>query len=590
MVRTRSSRHAPLKEKPEEKYRATEYEWDEEPDKNHPAKKLEVRRAIVSPNSKRGREFTGSHCDDIEDEDHKGIWRKRAKRFKRSSSIEVQEPAAGKLFKSIPTEIHQYIALFLPEDNDIFRYSLICKKAYSSITDSVWRKRFATVFDDVNGLSPRDATKIYRFRKNLCLKWTCFDLNQHGILLNKDIIAYQASNQRDVLNAFRGLLLESNACQVKNRYYGHVFVEGRNLKFIKHLLEDDVDIVDAIFNTSFDKDTNDASSFKKIVTADATDSLIYVIQLLLTPFSLNRGCCNGKVGHFDISQYQAYSTAKVQPVFKGLYKQQVNIRWLLHVVNFFKFHLKSEGEGLLAHEYRLLENDEFPQFWSGHIKGGTQPLARHWKSAHMYMEERTLASLRAWDGHKSVVHTDSLDGNESFEDMDLFFDKDTSPKYNWPKNFENLLCSNPFEDPAQQRKAKIAHVFLENTPGAKQFWGSCRGSQTGHVFGRVHALTTQQGFHGFQRLTMMKYYTEKDANGHDIYDPFQVWCYEGCVLPGGRIVVGRWWSALGDPKSSTTNSGPFLWWNVHRGGVDEITENEAIEFMDTYADLMSSPI
>lgn len=31
------------------------------------------------------------------------------------------------------------------------------------------------------------------------------------------------------------------------------------------------------------------------------------------------------------------------------------------------------------------------------------------------MEERTLASLRAWDGQKSVVHTDSLDGNETFE-------------------------------------------------------------------------------------------------------------------------------------------------------------------------------
>lgn len=33
----------------------------------------------------------------------------------------------------------------------------------------------------------------------------------------------------------------------------------------------------------------------------------------------------------------------------------------------------------------------------------------------VYMEENTLASLRGWDGQKSVVHTDSLDGNESFE-------------------------------------------------------------------------------------------------------------------------------------------------------------------------------
>lgn len=189
-------------------------------------------------------------------------------------------------------------------------------------------------------------------------------------------------------------LIESNACQVTNPYYGYIFVEGRNLKFINHLLKNDVDIVDAIFNTSFDKGTNDASGFKKIVTANDKDALIYVIQLLLTPFSFDPAYCNGKVGHFDISQYQAYCTAKTQPVFNGIYKQQVNIRWLLHIVNFFKYHLKSQGEGLLAHEYQLLESDEFPQFWTGHIKGGTQPLARHWKGAHSkYLSENALRLL-----------------------------------------------------------------------------------------------------------------------------------------------------------------------------------------------------
>lgn len=174
--------------------------------------------------------------------------------------------------------------------------------------------------------------------------------------------------------------------------------------------------------------------------------------------------------------------------------------------------------------------------------------------------------------------------------MDFFFDKDQTPSYEWPKNFETLLCGNPFEDPTQQRRAKRAKVVMKDTPGAKQFWGSCRGSRRGHVFGRVHALTTQQGFHGFQRLTMMKYYTELDANGFEIYDPLQAWCYEGCVLPGGRMVIGRWWTALGDPAASTTNSGPFLWWNVPRSGEEKIKESDALGFMETYADLMAAPI
>ncbi|KAH9222638.1 hypothetical protein DL95DRAFT_505701, partial [Leptodontidium sp. 2 PMI_412] len=481
-------------------------------------------------------------------------------------------------------QIHQLIALFLPEDKDIQNYGLICKKTNSSITNSVWRKRFSMFFDDVAGLSPKDAAEKYAFRKHVSTKWTCFDLNQHGGLITKNIREIQGRNQLDLLNVFRGLLLESKASTVQNPYYGYIDVEGKNLEFIRKLLSgSEVDIIDSVFNTSFDKDTNDSSGFNKVVTANDKNTLVYVIQLILTPFSLDPGLCNSKVGHFDISQYQAYSTAKLQPVFTGLYKQVVNIRWLLHVVNFFKFHLKSDGEGLLEHEYRILEHDEFPQFWTGHIKGGTQPLARHWKGVHMYMEENTLASLRGWDGQKSVVHTDSLDGNESFEDMDVFFDTaDKPPSYVWPENFEALLGSNPFEDPAQQRRAKRAKVSMDSTPGVKQFWGSCRGSQRGHVYGRVHALTTQQGFHGFQRLTMMKYYTKQDANGHDIYDPFQAWCYEGCVLPGGRLIVGRWWSALGDPNSSTTNSGPFLWWNTHRSGEEEIKEHEALDFMSMF--------
>lgn len=118
MARTRSARNArQIKEQPEEKYRATEYEWYEEPDENHPAKKLEVRRAIVSPRTKRGRVCTGSEYDDTEDEDHKGIWRKRAKRFKRDSSIEitkvkvkVKDSGAAKVFKSIPIEVRTYLS------------------------------------------------------------------------------------------------------------------------------------------------------------------------------------------------------------------------------------------------------------------------------------------------------------------------------------------------------------------------------------------------------------------------------------------------------------------------------------------------
>lgn len=98
-------------------------------------------------------------------------------------------------------------------------------------------------------------------------------------------------------------------------------------------------------------------------------------------------------------------------------------------------------------------------------------------------------------------------------------------------------------------------------------------------------MTPQQGIHGFQRLTMMKFYTKRDENGEEEYDPSQVWAFEGCVLPGGRIVVGRWWDSLSDPNVFTTQSGPFLWWNVDRSAATvPIRKEEAFEFLDTFSD------
>jgi len=115
-----------------------------------------------------------------------------------------------------------------------------------------------------------------------------------------------------------------------------------------------------------------------------------------------------------------------------------------------------------------------------------------------------------------------------------------------------LASQSPRRQAASPRKANKE----VKKPRVKQFWGTCRG-KSGHFFGRIHAMTPQQGIHGFQRLTMIKFYTKLDENGQEEYDPRQVWAFEGCVLPGGRIVIGRWWDSLSDPNTFTTQSGPF---------------------------------
>lgn len=163
-------------------------------------------------------------------------------------------------------------------------------------------------------------------------------------------------------------------------------VQGRNLRFIEDLATGQngsgyLDVVDSTFCTSIDADASEPASLDTIFTAARDDSFVYVVQLCLTPIALDPRW-RTRVFHFDISQYQAYATRDCQPLFTGDYLQEVNVRWALHVVNFFKYHLKSEGEGLLEHDYKDLEPSQLPQFWVGNINGGTQPLARHWKGAY----------------------------------------------------------------------------------------------------------------------------------------------------------------------------------------------------------------
>lgn len=173
---------------------------------------------------------------------------------------------------------------------------------------------------------------------------------------------------------------ESNAREVVNSQ-GNQIIVGMNHNYIREWVNQNsrrhTDIMDAILNTeknSWDHDD--------IVTATTDGSLVLVIQLCLTHLSLHPDCCKSTAAHFDMSQREVYTDHRSQPVFVGAWKQDINVRWLLHTVNFFKFHLKAHDEGTLAQYYEDLERDQLPQPWLGRIKEGTQPLGSHWKSAH----------------------------------------------------------------------------------------------------------------------------------------------------------------------------------------------------------------
>jgi len=165
----------------------------------------------------------------------------------------------------------------------------------------------------------------------------------------------------------------------------------------------------------------------------------------------------------------------------------------------------------------------------------------------------------------------------------IFFDDINFSSSNWPKSFEALLKSDPYSaaSPPRSRRSRVANAFNNEKYELKTFYGTSRGHRDAHLFGRIHGLPPQQGVPGFQRISMIKFYP---LNGE--FDASQVWSYEGCVLPGGRVIVGRWWDLTSDSSQPIDIfGGPFLWWNVDSSAAEPpISSEEALEFLDSIHD------
>lgn len=174
------------------------------------------------------------------------------------------------------------------------------------------------------------------------------------------------------------------------------------------------------------------------------------------------------------------------------------------------------------------------------------------------------------------------------QDITFFSDEKKFASKHWPAGWNTVLDSDPYSEldnpsPSQSYKKSKSRSKSKSTtepsqakrPQVKEFWGTSRGHKTGHMFGRIHSVSNQGGFHGWQRVTMLKCFAKKDGN----YDPDQLWVYEGVVLPGGRMILGRWSDMHGNPEyPDSIDSGPFIFWNVDRS-----TANPAIEEDEAWA-------
>lgn len=85
--------------------------------------------------------------------------------------------------------------------------------------------------------------------------------------------------------------------------------------------------------------------------------------------------------HFSSSQMVVYAATTgdyAQPVFHDPGKQQVNINFALHCVNFFKYHLTDRVEQTGWPEYSALPEKERPAAWQPQPEDEVGKLGNRW--------------------------------------------------------------------------------------------------------------------------------------------------------------------------------------------------------------------
>ncbi len=111
----------------------------------------------------------------------------------------------------------------------------------------------------------------------------------------------------------------------------------------------------------------------------------------------------------------------------------------------------------------------------------------------------------------------------------------------WPALFESHLNSlREAHDVDPLLKTQGRSKIKKHSDSNLQFIGTGMDLEDDfHALGWLNALPDQCGIPGWQRITFMKHFAED----LDDVDSDNLWAYEGVVLPGGRIIVGRWWFA-----------------------------------------------
>ena len=106
------------------------------------------------------------------------------------------------------------------------------------------------------------------------------------------------------------------------------------------------------------------------------------LQLMCAHFMLDEKIGTEDVYSFEVSQKAVYESAKVAPIFHGFNDLQVNMEWVLHALNFFRYHMMRECENTLYVPFHDLSGLQKPLAWKTRLQDGSHKLGGDWMGTY----------------------------------------------------------------------------------------------------------------------------------------------------------------------------------------------------------------
>ncbi|OCL01286.1 hypothetical protein AOQ84DRAFT_404160 [Glonium stellatum] len=450
-------------------------------------------------------------------------------------------------FNILPIELNKEIVGHLERDHDICAFRLVCRNTNYAVDGdgmSFWRYRFRQYYAlGSAAISNTRLKRAYQKRRRWLNKGTGVEF-KNG----------QTDHEIKTMEVLRDLINESFSGEIYDDKFGRPTC--RNLFALEHFVRSSKNFTDV----------------NRLGPRGASLSpQLAVLQLMCAHFMLDENVVKEDVYSFDVSQKAVYESAKVAPIFHGFNDLQVNMEWALHVLNFFRYHMMRESENTLYAPFHDLSDLQKPLAWKKKLRDSSHTLGGDWMGTYAYLDRQEIQRIRANPPGLEIFMDKNVDSGRAIQCLRLEF---VDNEITWPALFERHLRSKPRPQHAKTRAQHKSGSPAIGEPVSFRFEGTGFDEEKFFASGWLNPLPPQQGIPGWQRMTMMKHF--HDENG--VTDSDYLWAYEGVVLPGGQMILGRWWGVDEDASAHEIYSGPFIFWNVEDcQGMYEETDTEEYE-------------